>query len=153
MRLFRYGSLLGALLLVTVSLRAQDVITMDQTIAFIQSKMNDHCRLDMKNGGKLVITYFRDGVDYREDILFTADMDTAQISYNPDEQSINIHCMEGEDECVTRRLYKDKERRFYSRVNFAFGFSPEEAQVLMDAFKHMIILVKDDKYERTKPFE
>ncbi|MCB9447509.1 MAG: hypothetical protein H6585_04110 [Flavobacteriales bacterium] len=126
---------------------------MEKTVEFLQSKMKDNCKLEMKTGGKLVVTYEKDGAPYREDWLFMNDMDTAQVTYNESERSINMHCRDGEEDCVTRKFYKDKEKRFYARVNFAFDFSPEEAAVVMDALKHMILVAQNEKYKRTKPFE
>lgn len=132
---------------------AQDVITMEKTVSFVESKLKGNCTLDMKNGGKLILKYSKNGEVYREDMLFLTEMDTSSIAYQAEEKSVVINCVEGNEECVVRRLYKDNEKRFYSRVNFAFDFEPEEARVLIDALKHMILLVKDDKYKRTKPFE
>jgi hypothetical protein len=129
-----------------------DTISMEETLAYISGKLGAKCSLAVVKGSLIVKFYDTEGL-FREDKVDLRDIDETAIRYAEDEKAVILPCNKGQEECVDRRLIRDKKRKFYSRLNFIWEGDKKSGNGLAKAFIHMTRLVKDSKYTSSTPFE
>ncbi|GAB4287682.1 MAG: hypothetical protein Kow0068_13470 [Marinilabiliales bacterium] len=124
---------------------------MDQTIDYINKKLNGETKVDTKKN-LLIVEFYKDGNLIRQDEIGFEDIAPENITYNYDEKAIIIKCMNNE-KCVFRKLYKEKIKRYYSRINIPFESDEKSINGLKKALKHLVRLAQDDSYKSDEPFE
>ena len=132
------------------ALRAQENITVQQTLDYINQKFAGKYVVSI-NYGVLIATYFDGETKYREDQAAIKDLDATKVYYNSKAGMLLINCTNPQKKCVTREFLG--KRLFYSRISFPVSYGQKTNDGLVKAFQHLIHLINDKKYENSEPFE
>ena len=132
--------------------QAQEKLTTKQAVEYINLKLDPVIVVQHKRG-ELVIEFYKNGEVYREDRIFVEDIDLKTLHYAADEKALIMKCgKEHDDECVDRKLIKNKIRRYYSRLNIPMEKDAATIEGIRTAFEHIIRMNQERGYSRTKPF-
>lgn len=131
-------------------IKAQN-INMDQTIDYLNAEFGGKCILDTKKND-LVFNFYENNTLIRTDIIGFDQVNSDMITYIDEEKAFMITCLDNE-KCVFRKLYKEKIKRFYGRVNIPFTPDEKSKTGIINALKHLVMLTQDDNYQNDKPFE
>jgi hypothetical protein len=94
-------------------------ISIDQTLAFINTKFGKACKVDVKNGNLLADFFDQKGELIRKDNGEIEHLDAAKTVYAKDEKMIYIFC--DSQDCVERKLMGNtRVTRFYDRYTFVW---------------------------------
>ena len=126
-------------------------IDMEQTIDYINRKLGGAVTIEVKRG-YIISKYFDNGELYREDHVSSKDLNINSIKYDAENRLLLIDCRNNLD-CVDRQLYIRKISRSYGRISFPVSVNAKSADGLTKAFKHLLKLVENPKYESDEPFE
>ncbi|HOZ89776.1 MAG: hypothetical protein ACO1G2_04890 [Bacteroidota bacterium] len=132
------------------ALRAQENITVQQTLDYINQKFAGKYVVSI-NYGVLIATYFDGETKYREDQAAIKDLDATKVYYNSKAGMLLINCTNPQKKCVTREFLG--KRLFYSRISFPVSYGQKTNDGLVKAFQHLIHLINDKNYENSEPFE
>lgn len=127
-------------------------ITMEQTLTYINEKLEGKATVEIERGA-IIYKSFKDGEAFREDKVSIKDINAEGIHYDTTEKAVIISCKKGKEQCVDRRLYVTKKRKFYSRLNIIVEQENSSGNAMAKAFKHASMLVLDSKYKSSEPFE
>lgn len=127
-------------------------ISMEETISFINRKMEGRYKLTIDRR-QLNIEVLNDDKELiREDLVMIDELDWETIKYYPDEGSLVIRCENKGYDCFERNLIVKGLKDYVHRFNFIVK-DDKEAEALRKALVHMIRLVREKKYESAEPFE
>ena len=135
---------------VSPALRAQENITVQQTLDYINQKFGGKYVVSI-NYGVLIASYFDGETKYREDQSPIKDLDANKVYYNSKAGMLLINCTNPQKKCVTREFLS--KRLFYSRISFPISYGQKTNDGLVKAFQHLIRLINDKNYENSEPFE
>jgi hypothetical protein len=128
-------------------------VTKEKTVKYINEKLKDYCIFDIKDT-KLIINFFKDGENYRQDKMFGDALDYKTIFYSEDEKSIIMKCLSSEDECIERNIYKQNAKKPYTRLAINVEHLDQKSiDSLIKAFAHMIRLCGEPDYKLFEFFE
>jgi hypothetical protein len=123
-----------------------------ETIAFINEKLNGKCVIEVVHGEIIAKYYNDDNKMIRKDNVKAEHLDLKRIYLDKEPKLVCLECLKRESPCVVRNLYVDRSRSSYSRTSFPSG-DEASAQSLIVAFKHLIKMVVENKYNETVTFE
>lgn len=116
-----------------------------ETIDFLNKKLGPSCVITAK-GGDIITTYSdKAGEKIREDRVAFGYLDTI-IKYDPKEQMLYIPTIKGCETCVTRKLYQQKIKKYYSRLAFVFDGNEKEVKSVKKALLHLIRIGSQYRY-------
>jgi len=69
-------------------------------------------------GNKLIIEGFREGKPIKIDKVNIFDLDLNTIQYSEKDGTVSVGCNADADDCVSRVLLRDKEKRYRKRIVF-----------------------------------
>lgn len=99
----------------------------DKTIENANRLLGSNCKMEFDK--ELIITFFEQGLPFREDRVYLDALDLHNVQYVPEEKAVSVQCIEfkgltgvilnryGEG-CILREFVKDKQVLFYSRIVF-----------------------------------
>ena len=123
-----------------------------ETINYINKKLSPSCTIAVK-GGDIIATYFdKEGQKLREDRVAFGFLDTI-VRYDKTEQMFFVSTNKGCETCVTRKLFLQKTKRFYSRLTFVMDGSEAEIKGLKKALVHLIRIGSEFRYHDEITFE
>lgn len=125
-------------------------ITMNQTLTYINSKLQGNFLIDVRNGNLLLDAIENGEVIKKETILIT-DLNP-EVEYSEKEKALILKCAGGDD-CVERKEMFIKKKSYFSRVKIVLPDDETTKKGLQKALLHMIKLVYYPKYENSEPFE
>ena len=132
------------------SFAQKDNISVDETLAYINGKLNGNYVLKNKMG-ELEIKVFKDGKLSRVDYVALEDLNPENVYYSDDEKAIIVRCTG--TNCVQRKTVMPVTKGQFSRINFVGEFDKKTQTGLFNAFEHLIRMFQDRKYKSNKPFE
>lgn len=141
-------------LLLSLNLYSQPkTISIDETLTYINSKLQPKVKAEVK-AGHLFLTFTNDrGEVYRKDKVALDHLDHTEIEFVEEEKMINLKCLNGA-ECDIRDLNTNtKVTRHYNRVNIVFDGDEKTTEGLLKAFRHLVKLVNVKSYTEHEPFE
>ena len=151
----RYLSHLILLILLLSGVKgfSQNKISIDQTLDYINSKLQPKVKAEVK-GGYLLLTFTNDkGEVYRKDKVALDALDHTAIEYVEEEKMITLRCLNGA-ECDERQLNTTtKVTRNYNRVTIVYEGEDRSKEGLLNAFGHLVKLVNVKSYKDHQPFE
>jgi hypothetical protein len=127
-------------------------ISIDQTLAFINSKFGNTCKVDVKNGYLLADFFDGNGQLIRKDKGDISHLDATKSSYSKDEKMLYLMC--DDEDCVERKLMGNtRVTRLYDRYPFVWEGDEKSADALIKAFNHLIRTLNEKGYKNNTPFE
>ena len=134
------------------SVTAQE-ITNEQTIKYINEKLNKSCVLEAKSN-QLIFQFYKNGEIYRQDKANVHGLDFEKVTYKPDENAIIIYCVEPDDECIMRWVYKNNIKKPFTRLNILVENIDEKSiNGIVKALSHLIKTYNVPDYKLYEFFE
>jgi hypothetical protein len=150
---FQWFFALAALSFGATNIAFSQEYSVDYTLKYINSKIqNCEVSWNQKNNN-LLITYFSKGEKARVDQLFIGDLDVESVVYSVEESAVIVRCAEQFKDCVKREILTRDAISYYPRTNLSTACSNNDCVGLTNAIKHLIYLHTVEDYQRTKPFE
>jgi hypothetical protein len=149
-KLFLGGLLFTVFLLRCPVVIAQENISIQQTLDYINNKFNNNVVVSI-NYGVIIATYNEGGNKYREDQCNIKDLDADKVVYNPKTKMLLLNCKSPTQKCITREFLE--KRLYYNRISFELNASGKTIDGLVHAFKHLIRSVNEKNYKSAEPFE
>ncbi|OFX55980.1 MAG: hypothetical protein A2046_15140 [Bacteroidetes bacterium GWA2_30_7] len=135
-----------------ISINAQEV-TNEQTIKYINGKLKNNCVLEAKTN-QLILQFYKGKEMYRQDKANVYGLDPDKVSYKAEENAIILYCLEPDDECVMRWIFKNNVKKTYSRSNISVENLDEKSiNGLVKAFSHLIKTYHVPDYKLYEYFE
>lgn len=125
-------------------------ISMEETLAYINAKLDGKYSFDVKRGLLLVSSY-KDGMKMMDEKILITDLNP-EVEFFENEKALIIKCAGGE-KCVEREEYFVKKKNYFTRINIATPEGEKSVKGLQNAFLHIIKLVQFPKYMNDAPFE
>ncbi len=138
------------MLFLSAKSQAQENITVQQTLDYINSKFNGKYVVSI-NYGVLIATYFDGETKYREDQAPVKDLSADHVYFNSKTGMLLVNCTNPQKKCVTREFLG--KRLFYSRISFPINYPSKTTDGLVKAFQHLIRLINEKNYKSAEPFE
>jgi len=125
-------------------------ITMEQTLAYINGKLENSYTIDVKKG-LLLVTSYKEGVKMMDETSLITDLNP-DVIYSEEEKSLILKCVD-RDKCVQREQYLVKEKNYISRIKIVTPPDDISVKGLQKAFLHLLKLIQEPKYKNAEPFE
>lgn len=126
-------------------------ISMDETLAFINSKFGSDCKVNVKNG-YILTEISENGTLIRKDKADISVMDVLKTEYNEESKMVILYCTQ--KECCERKLMGNtKVTQLQNNLPLLWKGSAKEALSVIKAFNHLIKLVNEPGYKSNTPFE
>lgn len=123
---------------------------MEETLAYINKKLEGHYVIDIKKG-LLLLTSFHEGRKMMEETIQITDL-IPEVNYSEQEKAIIIKCADG-DKCVQQKEFLIGKKNYFSRVKIVPPDDEKSIKGLQKAFLHALKIVHFPKYKNSEQFE
>jgi hypothetical protein len=128
-------------------------ITTEETINYLNTKFDGNCSFKLKKG-EVIVTFFKNGEEYRIDRLALHELDPESVVYLAEEGAIVVYCRERSNDCLQREIKRLKKVDYYGRFNLVVkGMDAKSRNGVLAALVHLIKLEIFSDHERITPFE
>lgn len=138
-------------------------ITMEQTVEFLNAKLENNIKLELVKRKQLVINFYKKGNVYKTDKVYLETLDTNNIVYSQEEKMLIIHCLDEKylegslkkfrDGCIEREIPEKDLVGAYARSNIDVGSDKKKIESITKAFIHLFKLAQVEDYSNDIPFE
>lgn len=131
---------------------AQESISLEETLKFINAKLAGKIIVDLKGGDVISKAFDEKNRLFRIDKMDTEHINWKGIYFDEDNSLIVIPCDGNSDKCVEREMVLYKEGGEYGRSTLRVE-DPVKAAAIIKALQHLVRTVEDHTYKSTEPFE
>lgn len=132
--------------------KAQE-ITKERTINYINDKLKNNCVVDATTN-QLTLQFYKAGKIYRQDAVTVKDLNYENVIYKAEENTIAIYCINTDEDCIMRLIYKDNIKKWFSRITINIENLDEKSiNGLIKAFSHLIKSYHVPDYKLYEYFE
>lgn len=100
---------------------------------------------------RLIMDFHENGVRFRQDIVFPADLDPASIAYSPEEDGIALKCRQDRAQCISKEIFKLDVVRITSRVTVPRPVQDPSGEHGVALFKALVDPPRTDRAEAETP--